>query len=70
MASGYYVVLALGAIATLGALIWPLTARGLNPCGSRPIGRRVDSEQATDASLSCAGSAALQSRSSFVLRLP
>ena len=27
MASGYYVVLALAAIAILGALIWPLTAR-------------------------------------------
>lgn len=27
MASGYYVVLALGAVAMLGTLIWPLTAK-------------------------------------------
>jgi hypothetical protein len=31
MAVGYYVVLALGAVAMLGALIWPLTARQPQP---------------------------------------
>jgi hypothetical protein len=31
MASGYYVVLALAAIALLGTLIWPLTAKKPQP---------------------------------------
>jgi hypothetical protein len=38
MASGYYVVLALGAIAMLGTLIWPLTA-------SRPQPVRIERDR-------------------------
>jgi hypothetical protein len=45
MASGYYVVLALAAIAMLGTLIWPLTARRPQPARivpDRSPRRRVD----------------------------
>jgi hypothetical protein len=45
MASGYYVVLALAAVALLGTLIWPFTARRPQPARivpDRSRRRRVD----------------------------